>query len=374
MLVAAVAVAGGAWAVTREEPAAEASSTIVEATVGTFSETVTSTGTFQPAQTAELAFAVSGEVTSVLVEEGDVVEAGQELATVDTVTLDAELTAAEAGLDAALEQLDSDTEAGAADTQLAADEATVAAAESRVALAEEALDNATLRSTIAGTVASVDLAVGDDVTGGSSGSGSTGSTGSTGTSAGSDTSTTTSSAQVTVMTTDTFVVETSVGSADLGRLEEGLQAELTPSGTTDTVYGTVSSVGLVASSSSSGTATFPVEIEVTGQVEGLYAGGSADVTIIVSQRTDVLTVPTAALSTTEDGATTVTVEVDDGSHVETTVEIGASFGVQTEIVSGLAEGDQVVVTTAVPGRGGGDDGGGSPEEGELPGGRVPGGG
>ncbi|SDU51142.1 membrane fusion protein, macrolide-specific efflux system [Jiangella alkaliphila] len=380
-MAAAVGAAGAAWAVTQDDPAATASTTTAEAAVGTYEETVASTGTFQPAETAELSFAVSGEVLSVDVAVGDVVVAGQALATVGTETLDAELTAAEAALDAALERLDSDTDAGATDTQLAADEASVAAAESRVAQATEALDDATLTSTIAGTVASVDVAVGDEVSGSSASSGSTGSTGSAGatgaTGASSTTPSTGTGAQITVITTDAFVVETSVGSADLSRLQEGLQAELTPSDGGEVVYGTVSSVGLVASSSTSGAATFPVEIAVTGAVDGVYAGGSADVSIIVEQRADVLTVPTAAVATT-DGATTVTVVSEDGSQVETPVEIGTSFGIQTEIVSGLEAGAEVVVPMAIRGGGGGGGGGEDGEElppgSRFPGGEFPGGG
>lgn len=376
-MAAAVGAAGAAWAVTQDDPAATASTTTAEAAVGTYEETVASTGTFQPAETAELSFAVSGEVLSVDVAVGDVVVAGQALATVGTETLEAELTAAEATLDAALERLDSDTDAGATDTQLAADEASVAAAESRVAQATEALDDATLTSTIAGTVASVDVAVGDEVSGGSSASsgtaGATGGAGTTGaTGASSTTPSTGTGAQITVITTDAFVVETSVGSADLSRLQEGLQAELTPSDGGEVVYGTVSSVGLVASSSTSGAATFPVEIAVTGAVDGVCAGGSADVSIIVEQRADVLTVPTAAVTTT-DGATTVTVVSEDGSQVETPVEIGTSFGIQTEIVSGLEAGAEVVVPLAIRGGGGGGGAGGEDSEELPPGGRFPGG-
>jgi macrolide-specific efflux system membrane fusion protein len=49
------------------------------------------------------------------------------------------------------------------------------------------------------------------------------------------------------------------------------------------LFGTVSSIGIVAESSTSGSATFPVVIAVTGKQTGLYSGGSASVTIIVKQ-------------------------------------------------------------------------------------------
>ena len=49
----------------------------------------------------------------------------------------------------------------------------------------------------------------------------------------------------------------------MGEVKQGDQVVITPSGSTTNVYGTVSSVGLIASSSST-VATFPVSIAVTG--------------------------------------------------------------------------------------------------------------
>ena len=99
---------------------------------------------------------------------------------------------------------------------------------------------------------------------------------------------------------------------------------------------------MVASSSSSRAATFPVVIDVTGTPEGLHAGTTATVAITVKQLTDVLTVPTQAVRTTN-GATTVQVS-RDGTVTTTPVTVGGVYGTSTVITKGLAEGDQVVVT------------------------------
>lgn len=111
----------------------------------TMEETVTASGTSEPRDSADLDFEVAGTVTVVYVDEGDRVARGQALARVDDDALVATRTAAAASLAAAYSQLDDDQDADASDTQLAAD-----------------------RTAIAGTVASLDLAVGD-VVGGSSG-------------------------------------------------------------------------------------------------------------------------------------------------------------------------------------------------------------
>ena len=81
-----------------------------------------------------------------------------------------------------------------------------------------------------------------------------------------------------------------------------MQAQVTPTGATDPVYGTVTDVGLVAEASSSGAATFPVTVTITGAQAKLYAGTTATVSIITKQVSDVLAVPSLALHTT--GSTT----------------------------------------------------------------------
>ena len=134
------------------------------------------------------------------------------------------------------------------------------------------------------------------------------------------------------MDTSTWVVDASVSSSDLGRLKKGLQATITPTGATENIFGTVRSVGVVASSSSSGTATFPVVIDVTGTPEGLHAGTTATVAITVKQLTDVLTVPTQAVRTTN-GATTVQLSTD-GTVTTTPVTVGGVYGTSTVITKG----------------------------------------
>jgi len=139
------------------------------------------------------------------------------------------------------------------------------------------------------------------------------------------------------------VVEASVGSEDLPQLKKGMQAEITPTGSTTKVFGTVKTVGIVASSSSGGSASFPVTIAVTGSPKGLYAGGAATVSIIVKQVDNVLTVPTSAVHT-ENGKTVVH-QMVSGAQVSTAVTVGTTYGAVTQILTGLKTGDKVVGTT-----------------------------
>ncbi|WGX98998.1 efflux RND transporter periplasmic adaptor subunit [Nocardioides sp. L-11A] len=348
-LVALSAVAGG-WLLLRgDEPAAATSST---ATVGTqtLRQTVTAAGTVAAARTAELAFDVSGTVTAVYVRPGDSVTKGQRLAAVDDEVLQAELDAADSALDAAEAARSEHVADGASTEQVAADRAAVLAAESRLVEARAAVEDAVLRATAKGTVTDVGIAVSDTVGGSSGGTGS-----GTGSGAGSGTGDD-SAGTITVVSTGAFVVEATVSSGDVAKVTTGLQAEIAVSGVDETVYGTVQEVGLVAETDSAGAAVFPVTIKVTDRRDDLFGGTSADVTIVVSQRADVLTVDSRAIRTDGDG--TYVEKVTDaatGASARTEVELGETSGMATEVLSGLGEGDLVVVPGfSGPGGAGGD--------------------
>ena len=346
IVLVAVGAVGGWWWSSRAaaDPSASAASStqLVAASLGTVKQTVSASGTIEPAHTSTATFTSTGTVTSVDVEVGDTVRKGQVLATIDDGDLADAVTLAEAGVTAAQDQVDSASTTEA----LASAKAQRASARSQLADAESALAGATLTAPMAGTVASVGYAVGDSsgasASGASGGSGGSGGTGSTGSSTGSTTSTSPSTTGFQVVDTRTWVVDASVSSSDLGRLKKGLQATITASGASQNVFGTVRSVGVVASSSSSGTATFPVVIDVTGTPSGLHAGTTATVAITVKQLTNALTVPTQAVSTTN-GATTVR-KSTNGSVTTTPVTVGGVYGTTTVITKGLSEGDQVVVT------------------------------
>lgn len=347
----------GAWLLTRDTTASATASTAT-VTRQTLQQTVSADGSIAARKSRDEAFEVSGTVTRVAVDEGDRVHRGQVLATVGHATLVATRTAASTSLDAAVTQLDDDQDAGASDVQIAADQTAVVAARATLADARQAVDDATLRATIAGTVTSVGISRGETV-GTSGSSGSTASTGSTDPTSSTDSST---SGAITIVSTGSYVVDATVAAEDADQLEKGLQAEITATGVDDTIYGTVSEVGLVAETNDSGAAVFPVTIAITGKQKDLYAGVTATASIIVKQEPDVLTVSSRALST-EGDKTYVTVLVD-GDEVKTEVTTGQTYGMSTEITSGLEEGDEVVVQGFTPPSGSGGDGG----EGQLPGG------
>jgi membrane fusion protein, macrolide-specific efflux system len=365
VVVVAAGAGIGIWLGTSSSaaPGLQITTQTVSVTTGTMQQTVATSGTIAPAQQANLNFGVSGTVTGVNVSAGQTVTAGQTLATVDPSALQATANSAQASLTAAQAKLASDQAANASSSQITSDQASVTSAQSQLTTAQTNLANASLSSTIAGTVASVDLSVGQQVsssnTSSGSGSASTGSgaTGSTGASAGglggglasssaassssssSNGSSTSSTAQIVVISTNSFIVNATVDDTQVGEVKQGDQVVITPSGSTTNVYGTVSSVGLIASSSST-VATFPVSIAVTGSPTGIYAGSTATLSIVVEQLNNVIQVPTAAISYSG-GQSTVTV-VQNGNHVSRAVTTGVSSAGETQVTSGLASGEKVL--------------------------------
>lgn len=375
--LAVAAVATGTWWFTlRDASSAAAEEPVtrtVTASLTTMEKTVDGTGTLTPAVQEDVSFAVSGTVTSVAVTQGQTVTAGQTLATVDTLRLDADVLAAKATLATAQARLDdaqdADDGTSTSDAQIASAQAQVEVAQAQVDDAQAALADATLVAPVGGLLTAVNLEVGDAVAGG-------GDTGATSPQGGD----TTSTAQFTIVGTDAWQVEIGVSDADVALVEVGDQAELTVDGADGTVFGTVASVGLL-STSEDGVPSYPVTIDVTGDQDGLHDGVSADVSIVYERRTDVLTVPSMAVSTV-DGQTVVTKVQADGTQVETPVTTGETSDSLTEITDGLAEGDSVVLAVFTPRAT--QDGGGQqsfpvPGEGDMvfqggPGGVAPGGG
>lgn len=347
-ITAGVVVVGSAgtiiWLVTKPSDAATAQAVSVTATAqrSTYEETVTATGTLATQNQSYLSFPTQGTVLTVGVKVGDSVTKGQVLATQESDSLEAAVTEADAAVTAAQASVDAlDDDSNAQSEQIAAAAAQLASAKTKLVEAEDNLDGASMTSPIAGIVAEVNIDVGEKSAGGSS------TTTGPGTSMSSSSSTT---GDIVVVDTTSWQVEASVSMSDVANLKKNQEATVVPDGSTDSLDGTVASIDLVGSSSSSGSATFPVTVTIDGSPDGLYIGGSADLTIVVSSE-DALTVPTAAITTT-DGQAYVTLRTGS-EDVSTPVTVGRTFGSASEITDGISEGDTVVYTSQFGGRGSG---------------------
>lgn len=96
--------------------------------------------------------------------------------------------------------------------------------------------------------------------------------------------------------------------------------------------------------STSGVTSYPTIIVFDTSLPNMYPNMSVSANIIVDSKTDVLTVPSSSIKTTN-GESVVSV-MKDNQISEVTVETGISDTTQTEIISGLNEGDAVITSTS----------------------------
>jgi multidrug efflux pump subunit AcrA (membrane-fusion protein) len=236
---------------------------------------------------------------------------------------------------------------GARTGALESAKAQIASAQAQVDQAQTALDRTTLRAPVAGTVVSVAGTVG----GPSSAGASTGTSSAT-------------SGFVVLSSLSDLQVTSMVAEADAAKVAIGQPATITFSALSVSTPGTVTAMDLV-STVSNNVVEYGVTVTLTKPPSGLRLGQTASVSITTGTKAGVLNVPSSAI-TKVGPLTTVTVR-KDGKDTPTPVQTGLVGDSGTEITSGLAEGD-VIVLSASSGLPGGFTfpGGGFP--GAIPGG------
>jgi membrane fusion protein, macrolide-specific efflux system len=255
MPLVAVLGLGGWWGLRSDDGAdsstAGAADQVVEATTGPMALTVSAEGTVAAAETDDLSFTSAGTVTAVNVSAGDVVQAGQVLATIDSAELEAAVADAEADVADAEAALADDEGAGASDEQIDADQSRLTSAQDALASTQEQLAGAQLVASFDGTVASVDITVGEELaSGGAGGTALTGSDTGTGQSAGTigesdtqglPTSTdqeTSATPHIQVVSAGRFTVELGFDDTDIEQLDVGQTATVSLStGSSTTGFG-----------------------------------------------------------------------------------------------------------------------------------------
>lgn len=90
--------------------------------------------------------------------------------------------------------------------------------------------------------------------------------------------------------------------------------------------------------------SFQVRIALAGDAPGkLRSGMNLTANVLVGRRSDALLIPTPAI-VSERGGTGVLVPGDDGQPMFRRVQVGATIGTRTEVVSGLKPGDRVYLS------------------------------
>ncbi|WBM78841.1 efflux RND transporter periplasmic adaptor subunit [Cryobacterium breve] len=208
---------------------------------------------------------------------------------------------------------------------IVADRADIAAAEAQLAIARKQTTLTTLTAPFAGTVAAVAIVAGDAVSAASN------------------------TAVITILGNDGYVVNSTVSLSRIASLTVGQTAKIELATTGTALTGVVSSIGILNVSTSS-TPKYAVTLAVDTTDATILTGASAHVTVAIESTDAVLTVPTSAVH--RDGSAYTVDVLAAGASTSTTVTVGAVGTELTEIDSGLAAGDVVILADlddAIPG-------------------------
>lgn len=362
---------------------------------------VSETGTVQPLTKVEIKSRVAGQVAKILVDVGQKVQKGQVLITLDTTDMERERARAEADRDqvvarlamlragsrveevaeaeaqvsqqeAALARAEADAhraeaalkagtitprEAESARSEYLATKAQLAAARARhakvkagprseeiaeakaqlaraeVALkaAEDQLSYASIRSPMAGTVIKRGIEVGEMVSPGVS-------------------ATAQGTSMLTVADLDRLIIASSLNQIDVGKVRKGQKVEVRVDSAPGKVFtGEIRKVAPAAEASQNGQSTiqtFPIETILAGtDADALKPGMSADLDVLVTHKPDALYLPVEAVIRGKGFGGTVTLPAKEKGAKPATasVTLGLATDTQLEIVSGLTEGQVVLI-------------------------------
>lgn len=316
-------------------------------------ESVLATGILEAYKTVAVGAQVNGQLKTLHVDLGDTVKKGQLLAEIDPVLPQNNLKDAEAQVEylkaqrrskqALLKQYDAEyqrqSEMNAKDAASQADLESaqaqmdftrydIAALDAQIKKALIAVDTAKanlgytrIHAPIDGTVISIDTEEGQTVV--------------------SNWSATTI---LTLATLDTMTVKAKISEADVVRVKPGLTTYFTLLGDSDSrYYGTLRAIEPGPVSSGSSAIYYYGLFEVPNPDNTFKVSMTAQVAIVLNQAKQALSIPISALGSKQmDGKATV--RVLTGEQAETrTIHTGISNNVQVQVLSGLNEGDKVII-------------------------------
>lgn len=334
---------------------------IVDVQKGTITKAVVATGDIRPLAVAEVKSKIGGVVRRFYVEEGNNVTKGQNLAEIVPTATPEELVYAREGVktarlqreraqrkltrleDLAVKDLVSDEEIEEAETDLSIYAARYDAALAELQVLEQgsagsksavtqeagsatadALMDMIIASPISGIVLSRNVDEGSSVIAMSSAYGGT--------------------SLMTLADVSSMHFEGDVDESDIAKIHEQMPAKIFVDAYPDTVFDGLLTRIAPQGIEQDGVVNFRVEAELVDEAGLLKTGMSADVQLVIAERSDVLTLPEGAII--YEGDSTFVEKTGLGTEAgkqRVTVEVGLSDGIRTEIISGLNEGDRVVM-------------------------------
>src|SRR2546430_300479 len=326
------------------------------ATVGNISLTVSASGPISANAEYDMNFNVTGQVSAINVQVGQQVKAGQTLATLKSTSLQDAVTQAQQSVANAQTTYNDAVNNGASQTVLDTDNNNVLTAQGQLKTAQDNLAATILTAPANATVASINGKVGQ----------------SAGASGGSTSSSTTPF--IVLIDTSASDINALVNEADIGNVHVGQPTQFTVEAyPSQTFRASVTSVDLIGQTSGN-VVVYPVHLRVDQHsLNGtyLYPGMTATTTITTAERIGALLVSNAALSfpntavqagaisrstlfsafsgsstargTQSNSNQRIVLELKNGKLVPVVITTGLTNGTNTEVLSGLQPGDQVVV-------------------------------
>lgn len=317
VLVLVVAIVGGWFLLRDEEPETYTVSR------GSIDVTIQTIGKVQSTGSTTVRAAVAGEVETVAVQPGDVVVAGDILVMLVTTTLERgvasanqQLEDAEFALQLAERALDDDPDNETRRLAVVQAAQRVDAAELALSDAEIALANAVIVAPRAGTILEVPVRQGDLVN---------------------------RTAPVAVMfARDDLEIVATVDELDLPNVQIGAAATMRLDAFPDREIPGVVLATAPAAREQGGATVFSTTIALTLPDDlDIRPGMNTDVTIVTEERDNVLLIPQRAIRTVGNRAFVQVLR--DGVPVEQEVILGYRSSGQAEVVSGLSDGDRIVL-------------------------------
>lgn len=205
-------------------------------------------------------------------------------------------------------------------------------------LSYQQTQDATVTAPIVGTVANLSLSVGGNVA--ASG------VSYNGTSSNSSASNSNATPVLVIGNFSNLSLKAPVSEVDLGQLKVGQKATISLDAYPDATYvGKVDSIDSIGTNSS-GVVTYNAYITFISPPPTIRPGMTASAIIQLARHANVLSVPIGAVLTNANG--TYVREMKNGTLTEVPVTTGLSSDTDTEIVSGLSEGETIITNVVTP--------------------------
>lgn len=318
--------------------------TTVLVTRGDIVKTVLADGSLVMPSKAYLSFGVTGTVEEVLVAEGDNVTEGQVLARLDAPSLESSIETAELGVELAEEGVKA-ARAQYEIAQINLDEGVLGQSEDVLELqvdiaraswetaklnleiaelglesAELNLEKAVIVAPFDGVVADISITEGKEIS-----------------------TATLATPAISLVDTSEIEMRGFIDEIDIAMVQLGQEANIILDALPDEeVKGEVAFISPVGTILA-GVVSYDTTITLENPVAELRDGMSATAEIIIERRDDVLSIPNRYIRGTLENP--IVVVLVDGQQEERQITLGLSDGINTEVLSGLEEGEKVVLPT-----------------------------